>query len=90
MTPYIGRNLSFPRDGDVVVSREAHSPVRYTIRQLPGVVQFSGRVRGAVLRLARGFGRKHAVDVWYNEGATFRLLDAYRPPVALVRQGGGR
>jgi hypothetical protein len=67
-----------PRDGDVVVTREAQSRVHYTVRQLPGIVQFSAAVRDEALRLARGFGQKHAVDVWYNEAGTYRLLEVYR------------
>jgi hypothetical protein len=29
-------------------------------------------------RLARGFGKKHAVDVWYSDAGTYRLLETYR------------
>ena len=69
---------SFPQDGDVVVTREAHSRVHYTLRQVPGIVQFSADVRDEAVRLARMFGQKHAVDVWYGEAGTYRLLEAYR------------
>ncbi len=69
----------YPQDGDVVVTREAHSRVHYTVRQLPGIVQFSAAVRDEAVRLAGGFGNKFAVDVWYCEGGTYRLLEAHRP-----------
>ena len=75
---------SSPQDGDVVVTREAHSPVRCTVRQLPGSVQFSAAVRDDAVRLARGFGQKHAVDVWYSDSGAYRLLEAYRPRTARV------
>jgi hypothetical protein len=53
--------------------------VRYTVRQLPGIVQFSAAVRDEAVRLARGFGQKYSVDVWYGEPGAFRLLEGYRP-----------
>jgi hypothetical protein len=78
-----------PRDGDVVVTREAQSRVHYTVRQLPGIVQFSAGVRDEAVRLARSFGQRYAVNVWYSETGTYRLLEVYRPrtstPVAVRR-----
>ena len=68
-----------PQDGDVVVTREAHSPVHYTVRQLPGLVQFSAAVRDQAVRLARSFAQRYRIDVWYGEDGTYRLLEAYRP-----------
>lgn len=68
-----------PQDGDVVVTREAHSRVHYTVRQLPGIVQFSAAVREQAELLARGFGQKFKVDVWYRDGGTYRQLEAHRP-----------
>lgn len=70
---------SSPQNGDVVVTREAHSHVHFTVCQLPGSVQFSADERDKAERLARGFGRKYAVDVWYSEDETYRLVKAYRP-----------
>jgi hypothetical protein len=68
-----------PVDGDVVVTREVQSRAHYTVRQLPGIVQFSAAVRDEAVRLARAFGRKHAIDVWYSDAGTYRLLEACRP-----------
>jgi hypothetical protein len=76
------RPLGRPQDGDVVVTREARSRVHYTVRQLPGMVQFSAAVRDEAVRLGLGFGQRHAVDVWYSEGGTYRLLEGYRPPTS--------
>jgi hypothetical protein len=70
---------SSPQDGDVVVTREVQSHVHYTLRQLPGMVQFSAPVRDEAVRLARSFSRQYAVDVWYSETGTYRLLEVYRP-----------
>jgi hypothetical protein len=72
------RLRSSPQDGDVVVTREAESRVHYTVRQLPGTAQFSAAVRDEAVRLARGFGQKHEVDVWYSEAGAYRLLEACR------------
>ena len=70
---------SLPQDGDVVVTREAQSRVHYTVHQQPGMIQFSSAVREEAMRLARTFAQKYAVDVWYSDAGTYRLLEAYRP-----------
>lgn len=71
------------------MTREAEARVHYVVRQLPGMVQFSSGVRDEAVRLARRFAQEYAVDVWYREGGTYRLLEAYRPRTstsATVRQ----
>jgi hypothetical protein len=91
--PFALPERSFPQDGDVVVTREAHSRVHYTVRQLPGIVQFSAAVRDEAVRLARSFGQRHGIDVWYSEKGTYRLLEAYRPRTSSrtsVRQARAR
>jgi hypothetical protein len=70
---------SAPQQGDVVVAREKQSREHYTVRQLPGSVQFSAGAREDAVRLALGFGQKYAVDVWYSESGTYLLLAAHRP-----------
>jgi hypothetical protein len=52
--------------------------VHYTVRQLPGIVQFSATVLDEALRLATRFARAHAVDVWYWEETGYRLVGAYK------------
>jgi hypothetical protein len=85
-----------PQNGDVVVTREAHSRVHYTVRQYPGIVQFSTGALDDAVRLARGFARRHAVDVWYSEAGASRLLETCRPRSArpdvaeAVEPGAGR
>jgi hypothetical protein len=89
--PSTSSERSSPRDGDVVVTREAHSRVYYTVRQLPGLVGFSAAVRDEAVRLARSFAQEHCVDIWYSEDGIYRLLEAYRPrtsPRNPVRQAG--
>jgi hypothetical protein len=61
-----------------VVTREAASPPRYTVHQMPGVVQFGTQSREEAVLLARGFAREHAVDVWYKEGDACTALETYR------------
>ena len=68
---------SAPRDGDVLVTREAHSAVTYSVRQVPGVAQFHAAFRDEALRLARSFARTMAVDLWYSQDGTYRLLEVY-------------
>jgi hypothetical protein len=77
---------SGPRDGDVLVTCEATSRVRFTIRQLPAVVQLSASSRDEAVRLARAFAQRHAVDVWYSEKGALRLLEAYRARTSAVVQ----
>jgi hypothetical protein len=87
--PSAAAEPSAPQHGDVVVTREVQSRVCYTVRQLPGIIQFSAAVRDQAVRLARSFGREHGVDVWYGEGGTYRLLGAYRSrtsPQVIMRQ----
>jgi len=69
---------SQPRDGDIVMTRESKSGASFTIRQVPGVVQFSAFGRDEAIRLARGFARENNVDLWYCEAGIYRLLEAYR------------
>jgi len=67
-----------PRDGDVVVSHESRSGQKYSVRQVPGDVQFHASVRDEAIRLARGFAVKAAVDLWYAADGAHRLLEGYR------------
>ena len=77
-----------PREGDVVVTRESLPSIHYTIRQLPGIVQFSAVGRDEAVRLSKGFAQKHAVDVWYSDHGTCRLLEVYRPRTASHARSG--
>jgi hypothetical protein len=67
-----------PRDGDVIVGRESGAGGKYTVRQVPGDVQLHSSVRDEVIRLARGFAIKAAVDLWYIDDGPQTLLKAYR------------
>ena len=82
-----------PQDGDVVVTRYAQSRACYTVRQLPGMVQFSTTVGEEAVRLATSFAKKHAVTAWYSDGGgTYRRLEAGKPSSstdAAVRQRDG-
>lgn len=69
---------SRPASGDIVVTRESAPGTTFTIRQVPGVVQFSACVRDEAVRLARGFARENTVDLWYCEAGSYRLLEIYR------------
>lgn len=64
------------------MARESHSEVHYTVRQLPGIVQYSVGARDEAVRLARSFGQRFDVDVWYREAGMYRLLEVYRPRTA--------
>jgi hypothetical protein len=67
----------------VLVTRETHSYAHYTVRQLPGLVQFSAARCEDAQRLALAFGEQHAVDVWYGEAGVYRLLQTHRPGTQL-------
>jgi hypothetical protein len=74
-----------PQDGDVVVTHHVETRVYYTVRQLPGIVQFSAGVRHNAVRLAREFAQQYRVDVWYSDAGTYRLLEVYRPYQSRLR-----
>lgn len=66
------------KTGDVLITREAVSPVRFTVRQVPGAVQLSAATCAEAMRIARAYARTHRLDVWYGENGTVRLVEAYR------------
>ena len=77
---------TLPRSGDVIVVREKDSVIRYTVRQLPATGQQLGASsRDEAIRLARGLAQTQAVDLWYSEDGTYRLLEAYRPAISRSR-----
>lgn len=84
--PVEGESLrwdSGPHDGDVLVARQPGSPVFFSVCQVPAVMQLRASSRDVAVRLATGFARKYAVDVWYDEDGAFRILKAYRPRTAI-------
>ena len=68
-----------PQDGDLVVTRESHSAVRYTIREVPGDPQVSMAARDEALRLAQQFASRRGVDVWYAEDGGYQPVQSFRP-----------
>lgn len=68
-----------PRDGDVIVSRESGSGVKYTVRQVPGEVQLLASVRDEAIRLARGFAQTAAVDVWFSDHGGRQVVKGVPP-----------
>lgn len=76
--PSVPADQLFPLDGDVVVSRDRRFRSCYTVRQVPAVVQFSVADRDEAVLIARGFGQKQTIDVWYGETGAYRLLGSYR------------
>jgi hypothetical protein len=66
-----------PEDDDIVVCG-SHSAVRFTVRQLPGVAQFGTPSRDFAIAVARCHAQRAAVDIWYMEDGTYRLLERYR------------
>jgi hypothetical protein len=70
--------LTAPQEGDVVVTRESSATVPYTVGQVPDVVQFRASARDLAIRLARNCAQQIAVDLWYREKDTYKLLEANR------------
>jgi hypothetical protein len=62
----------------VVVKKDSKSAVTYTVRQVPGVVQFCAASRDEAVRLAHGFAVRNAVDLWSCEDRTYTLLEGHR------------
>lgn len=69
-----------PKHGDVVVARMPSDSAGFTVRQLPGEIQFYAPTLDEAVHLARGFARKHGLDLWYGDADTYRLLESYRWP----------
>jgi hypothetical protein len=72
-----------PQHGDLVVTYETRSAARYTVRQHPQDAQLSMALREEAIRLAQGFARTHAVDIWYSENGTEQLLETNRARTAV-------
>jgi len=66
-----------PRDGDIVVERQALFPMTFTIRAMPEKVPLAVSARETALRLARHWARAHEVDLWYAEHGVIRRLETY-------------
>lgn len=71
--------VSAPREGDIVLAREPSTSGRFTVRRHPETAQLRTSSRQDAVRVAHSFAQKHAVDVWYSENGTYRLLEARRP-----------
>jgi hypothetical protein len=67
-----------PQAGDLVVTREARSAIRYSVRQMPGEPQVSMASKEEALRLARGFARARRVALWYGTDGDLRKLETFR------------
>ena len=74
----IATDAGQPRDGDVIVSRESSRGGKFTVRQVPGNVQFHASARDEAIRLARRFAIRAAVDLWYADEGPQTLLETYR------------
>jgi len=72
-----------PRDGDVVVTQDPSAPDRFTIRQVPDAPQISWSSHSGAVEVARGFARRHRVDVWTVDGRTQTPLHRYRKDLPL-------
>ena len=62
-----------------MITRESRPSTRYTIRQLPDNGQLTASSRDDAVLLARAFAEARAVNFWYSDETTLRLLEAYRP-----------
>ena len=80
-----GETRPEPRDGDVVIVREANSRATYSLQQLSAGPQISCASRNGALQLARSFARSQAVDIWYFDGQTHTLLEVHRPDQGRTR-----
>jgi hypothetical protein len=67
-----------PEDGDVIVTHERIPIVHFTVRRHPDAAPVNAQRRDVALEVARGFAQVHAVNVWYCENGSERLLEVYR------------
>lgn len=74
-----------PENGDIIVTREPTPHLHFTVRRHPDAAPLNAERRDVALDLARSFARYHAVNVWYNENGTERLLEAYRDTIRTAR-----
>ena len=73
-----GSRTDAPEAGDLVVTCEARSAVRYSVRQLPGEAQVSMASKDEAVRLARGFAKARRVALWYSADGAIRKLETFR------------
>jgi hypothetical protein len=67
-----------PRRGDVVVEHLDDAEAIYTVGSRRPKTELKA-TRPEALRTARSWAAKALVDLWYCEGPSYRLLEAYRP-----------
>jgi hypothetical protein len=70
-----------PRQDDVVVERRMGEAGAFVVRRPARRSRLEG-TRDEAVRLARAFAANALVDLWYLDGSTRRLLEAYRPRAA--------
>ena len=67
-----------PQTGDLVVVQAPNPATCFTVRQLPGPVQFSASTLEEAVGLARSYARRHTLDLWSEEPDGHHLLESYR------------
>ena len=69
-----------PVNGDVVITRVAHSAPVWMLSSYPNEAQEQCRSYDEAATRARRYARSHAVDVFYTEddGLTFSLIARHR------------
>jgi hypothetical protein len=77
-----------PQDGDLVVTRETRSVVRYAVRQVPGDPQVTLASRDEAIQLARGFAVRCGATLWYCADGDARRLETYRSAPAATTSPG--
>jgi hypothetical protein len=68
-----------PREGDLVVARDATLGQHHTVVQFPGLTLASMAAKDDAIELARDFAQLRNVDVWYADHGDRRLIEAFRP-----------
>jgi hypothetical protein len=67
-----------PQQGDIVVAPDHECPGYFHVRQWPTLPQLRSRSRDEAVRLAYPFAKSRTLDVWLEEGSSFRRLASYR------------
>jgi hypothetical protein len=71
-----GSTAAIPRDGDVVIARDAHDHTRYTLTVIPGSPQVRYPSFDTALAVATEWASRMPVSLWLTEdGRIFTALE---------------
>ena len=70
--------MSRPTHGDIIVAVSGQRPAAYDVRIEPGPPQLTVSGRELVVRRVCEFASRNAVNAWWADDGSFRLLASHR------------